>query len=234
MPRSGRRRWGSPVILTAAAGCLCCITSSAPPLPKLPSPPLPCSPSRALPKAFILPQPAVGVAEALSLLPPGSSLLPDLILLDVTMPGGGGPSGLEVCREIRRRFPSAFIPVIVVSARGGPDDVAAGLEGGADDYVTKPFHRLELLSRMRVQLRSRCGGGCDMGRAGRRAHRCTALTRYCHRTGGVAPLPRSTCILSPHTCGTYAHAASVQPLQPVCCHHIIGTVSTSCFEYRYV
>ena len=73
---------------------------------------------------------------------------PHLVLLDLMLPGLGG---LDVCRAIRRREPSQ--PVIILTARGDESDKVAGLELGADDYVTKPFSPRELLARMRAVLR---------------------------------------------------------------------------------
>ena len=75
---------------------------------------------------------------------------PDLVLLDVLLPG---MNGLDVCRELRRKRFDA--PIIMLSARSEEIDRVAGLEAGADDYVTKPFSMRELLARVRVQLRRR-------------------------------------------------------------------------------
>jgi two-component system, OmpR family, KDP operon response regulator KdpE len=72
---------------------------------------------------------------------------PDLVILDLVMPG---MSGLEVCRRIRE-FSS--VPIIVLSARGSEKDKVAALDLGADDYITKPFGMDELLARMRAVLR---------------------------------------------------------------------------------
>jgi DNA-binding response OmpR family regulator len=72
----------------------------------------------------------------------------DLVLLDVMLPRR---SGLDVLAAIRRRRPE--VPVILVTALGEREDVIAGLDGGADDYVTKPFDLEELLARVRAQLR---------------------------------------------------------------------------------
>ncbi|HEU5318787.1 MAG TPA: response regulator transcription factor [Chloroflexota bacterium] len=79
---------------------------------------------------------------------------PDLVLLDVTMPG---MNGIEVCRRIREM---AQTPVIMVTAHGEDADVARGLDAGADDYVVKPFRPVELLARIRASLRRapRAGG----------------------------------------------------------------------------
>jgi DNA-binding response OmpR family regulator len=71
----------------------------------------------------------------------------DLVLLDLVLPGR---SGLEVCREIRR---VSTTPVIMVTARADSADVIAGLEAGADDYVTKPFVAAELSARIRALAR---------------------------------------------------------------------------------
>ena len=81
----------------------------------------------------------MGGNEALEFLA-SSQTFPDLILLDVMMPD---MSGYEVCKEIRR-IHNAPIPIIMVSAKGNPEDIAMGLEMGANDYVKKPFHRQEV------------------------------------------------------------------------------------------
>ena len=72
---------------------------------------------------------------------------PDLILLDLMMPG---LNGLEVCRIIRRE---THVPILILTARGAEADKVAGLEIGADDYVTKPFSVRELMARVRALLR---------------------------------------------------------------------------------
>ncbi|HEX9856427.1 MAG TPA: response regulator transcription factor [Acidimicrobiia bacterium] len=72
----------------------------------------------------------------------------DLMILDLGLPG---KDGQDVLAEIRRR--GERLPVIILTARKGVGDTVAGLEGGADDYVTKPFRFEELLARVRVRLR---------------------------------------------------------------------------------
>jgi two-component system, OmpR family, KDP operon response regulator KdpE len=72
---------------------------------------------------------------------------PDLILLDVNMPG---ISGLETCREIRG---SSDIPIIMLTVRGTEKDKVQALDAGADDYVVKPFGSEELMARIRAGLR---------------------------------------------------------------------------------
>jgi DNA-binding response OmpR family regulator len=74
----------------------------------------------------------------------------DLLILDLGLPG---KDGLDVLRELRGRGES--LPIIVLTARDGVDDTVMGLEGGADDYITKPFRFEVLLARIRVQLRNR-------------------------------------------------------------------------------
>lgn len=83
----------------------------------------------------------------------------DVILLDLMLPGR---DGFEICREIRR---SSNTPVIMVTARGDSHDVVAGLEAGADDYVSKPFVPKELSARIRALARRTRGNG-DLQRIG--------------------------------------------------------------------
>ncbi|WP_318014202.1 response regulator transcription factor [Geodermatophilus sp. YIM 151500] len=77
----------------------------------------------------------------------------DVILLDLMLPG---VDGFEVCRRIRR---TSDTPVIMVTARADSHDVVAGLEAGADDYVTKPFVAKELSARIRALVRRSRGTG---------------------------------------------------------------------------
>jgi two-component system copper resistance phosphate regulon response regulator CusR len=72
----------------------------------------------------------------------------DLILLDLLLPGMGG---LEVCRQARASGVST--PILMLTARGGPDERVGGLDAGADDYLPKPYHFPELLARVRALLR---------------------------------------------------------------------------------
>ena len=72
---------------------------------------------------------------------------PDLVLLDVMLPG---MSGIEVCRSIRE---TAGTPIIMLTAKDSSEDIVAGLEAGADDYLTKPFDKSVLIARIRARLR---------------------------------------------------------------------------------
>ncbi len=87
-----------------------------------------------------------GLAKALD-------TLPDLIVLDLMLPG---LDGLEVCRRLRRIAP---IPVVMLTALAEENDRIAGLEIGADDYVTKPFSPRELSARVKAVLRRAAAGG---------------------------------------------------------------------------
>ena len=90
--------------------------------------------------------------EALSLLADDSPQ-PDAVILDVLMPG---VDGLEVCRRLREA--GNRVPVLMLTARDEVQNRVAGLDAGADDYVTKPFALEELLARMRALLRRTTNG----------------------------------------------------------------------------
>ncbi len=90
---------------------------------------------------------AVDGQEALTRIAEGA---PDLVLLDWMLPA---MSGIEVCRQIRRRPATRDLPIIMVTARTEEGDAVRGLNTGADDYITKPFSMEALLARMRALLR---------------------------------------------------------------------------------
>ena len=75
---------------------------------------------------------------------------PDLVVLDWMMPEA---SGIDVCRELRARSGTRFLPIIILSARGEEGDRALGLDSGADDYISKPFSPRELVARVKALLR---------------------------------------------------------------------------------
>ena len=77
----------------------------------------------------------------------------DLILLDLMLPG---KDGIAICRELRRRGDRT--PIIMLTARSTEGDKIAGLDCGADDYITKPFSPVEVRARIRAALRRREGG----------------------------------------------------------------------------
>src|SRR3954465_940768 len=80
------------------------------------------------------------------------AVLPDVILLDWMLPG---QSGLSLARKWRSHARTKGIPILMLTARGDEPDKVAGLDAGADDYITKPFSTQELLARIRAVLRRR-------------------------------------------------------------------------------
>jgi len=85
--------------------------------------------------------------EALSLIKQGFNF--DLILLDIMMPG---VSGYEVCERIRKKYGSSELPIILLTAKNRVSDLVTGFNAGANDYLTKPFSRNELLSRIKTHI----------------------------------------------------------------------------------
>ena len=79
----------------------------------------------------------------------------DVVLIDIMLPG---IDGFELCRSIRRH---SDVPIVMVTARDDTHDIVAGLEAGADDYLTKPFAPKELSARIRALLRRARSGGSD-------------------------------------------------------------------------
>jgi two-component system, OmpR family, alkaline phosphatase synthesis response regulator PhoP len=90
--------------------------------------------------------------EALRLL---ARQVPDLVLLDLMLPG---IDGLTLCRRLRNAAATANVPIIMLTAKGGESDVVAGLNAGANDYISKPFSPRVLVARVRAALRRRAEG----------------------------------------------------------------------------
>ena len=88
---------------------------------------------------------------------------PDVVLLDLMLPG---MDGLDVCRKLRDRGDA---PIVMMTARSEEADRVMGREGGADDYVSKPFSSRELLARIRAQARARARSRRPAARASRSA-----------------------------------------------------------------
>jgi DNA-binding response OmpR family regulator len=74
---------------------------------------------------------------------------PDLVVLDVMMPG---MSGIDVCRQLRQEQDTRALPIILLTARAQEGDVEVGFGAGADDYIVKPFSPRELVSRVEAVL----------------------------------------------------------------------------------
>ncbi len=91
-------------------------------------------------------------ADGLEALAAVERRLPHAILLDVMMPR---LDGFEVCRRLKGRRPSCFVPVILLTALADTESKVRGLESGADDFLNKPFHRSELVTRLRSLLKIR-------------------------------------------------------------------------------
>ncbi len=81
-----------------------------------------------------------------------NSTKPDLVLLDLMLPK---IDGLQVCRSLKENALTSAIPVVMLTAKGTERDIVAGLEMGADDYITKPFSPRVLLARLKAVLRRR-------------------------------------------------------------------------------
>ena len=89
-------------------------------------------------------------ADGVEALRKAEMVSPDVILLDVMMPR---LDGLEACRQLKQDPRTELIPVVLLTALSALDDRVAGLEAGADDFLTKPFHQPELLARVRALVR---------------------------------------------------------------------------------
>lgn len=86
------------------------------------------------------------------------SRIPDLILLDLMLPG---IDGLDVARQLKNDAKTKDVPIVILTAKGEEADIVTGLELGADDYVTKPFSPRVLLARVRAVLRRKARGSTD-------------------------------------------------------------------------
>jgi len=92
----------------------------------------------------------VGVESGEQGLEQAIALKPDLMILDIMLPG---MNGMDVCRHIKQDAKTRAVPIIMVSAKGEEADIVSGLELGAEDYVTKPFSPRILLARVHSVLR---------------------------------------------------------------------------------
>jgi two-component system alkaline phosphatase synthesis response regulator PhoP len=106
----------------------------------------------------------ITVADGASALEAARRIKPDLIILDIMLPE---MDGFEVCRQLRQERATATTPIMMLTAKSDEIDKVVGLEVGADDYVTKPFGRRELLARVRALLRRSEYAPSSQERAGR-------------------------------------------------------------------
>src|SRR5579872_5040750 len=88
-----------------------------------------------------------GVGDGAQAVARFAQVKPDLVVLDIMLPG---VDGLTICREIRKQ---SQVPIIMLTARDEVTDKVVGLELGADDYLTKPFHPQELVARAKALVR---------------------------------------------------------------------------------
>ncbi|MEV7287357.1 response regulator transcription factor [Streptomyces sp. NPDC093252] len=121
------------------------------------------------------------VADGLSAYEQARSGDCDLMILDLGLPSVDGLTVLRKLREMR-----VTLPVVILTARDSVSDVVAGLEGGADDYISKPFAFEELLARVRLRLRAEGGPESSLLRAGDLV--LDLRTRRVHVDGRVAEL----------------------------------------------
>lgn len=106
----------------------------------------------------------------------------DLVVLDITLPR---ISGLDICKQVRQQKPT--LPIIMLTARNTESDIVAGLESGADDYVSKPCRPRELLARIRARLREQT----------RRAMAAAAGTTETHAVADEQTLRLGALVLDP-------------------------------------
>jgi DNA-binding response OmpR family regulator len=113
----------------------------------------------------------------------------DAVLLDVRMPG---ESGIELCERLRAEPGAVGLPILLVSADVGGARVASGLAAGADDYVTKPYHRADLVARLESVLLRRSSVAQRAVTAAMLASRAAGVTR----AAGAVAAPAEPALLS--------------------------------------
>lgn len=132
----------------------------------------------------------------------------DLAVLDVMLPG---QDGFSLCREIRKQY---FFPIIMLTAKVADMDKIKGLTMGADDYITKPFNPLELVARVKGQLR----------RAGNYNHSIQEDVKGEYRIRGLELIERN------HVCRLYGKEIAVTPIEfsilLYLCRHVNEVVSS--------
>lgn len=140
---------------------------------------------------------------------------PDLIVLDIIMPG---MSGIEVCRRLRADPFYARMPIIFLTAKSRPNDIAAGLDAGGDDYITKPVEVIELPARVRACLRRISGGVFDS-----QSESLTVGDMRLHLTNFELTVGHDTILLS-STEHRLLHALMANAGQPMSIDHLLQDV----------
>ena len=126
---------------------------------------------------------------------------PDVVLLDIGLPG---MDGLEICRRLRADPRTVAMPVVLLTGRTSVDDVVAGLDAGADDFLAKPFHEAELLARLRsarrlalVMAEMESAQGVVAALANAVEAKDTMTEHHCQRLAGLAHLLATAAELDP-------------------------------------
>ena len=144
---------------------------------------------------------AVTAADGPSGLAAALETAPDIVLLDVGLPG---MDGLEICRRLRADPRTVTMPVVLLTGRTSVDDVVAGLDAGADDFLAKPFHEAELLARLRsarrlalVMAEMESAQGVVAALANAVEAKDTMTEHHCQRLAGLAHLLATAAELDP-------------------------------------
>jgi len=146
---------------------------------------------------------AVTASDGPSGLAAALEIAPDLVLLDVGLPG---MDGLEICRRLRADPRTVTLPVVLLTGRTSVDDVVAGLDAGADDFLAKPFHEAELLARLRsarrlalVVAEMESAQGVVAALANAVEAKDSMTEHHCQRLAGLAHLLATAAELDPVT-----------------------------------
>ena len=144
---------------------------------------------------------AVTASDGPSGLAAALEIAPDLMLLDVGLPG---MDGLEICRRLRADPRTVTLPVVLLTGRTSVDDVVAGLDAGADDFLAKPFHEAELLARLRsarrlavVMAEMESAQGVVAALANAVEAKDSLTEHHCQRLAGLAHLLATAADLDP-------------------------------------
>jgi class 3 adenylate cyclase len=137
---------------------------------------------------------------------------PDLILLDVMMPK---VDGIEVCRRLKKIQDASFTPIILVTAMTDAKDIVAGLEAGADEYLTKPVDHAALSARVRSMLRIKALHDTVTAQAEEIARWNTTLERrVTEQVGELEQMSRLKRFFSPHLADAIVAGGAADPLRP--------------------